>query len=209
MTAALVVLSCRGRWPPARRAPVGGRRRDRCRPALSPSSAECTANRAARTVHFASPFGYDASAGIIDVYAAEKLGYFADLCLDVDFVAVPTSASPYALVSADAAQITGEGSAADAIVQEEDGSNFVGISTYGDTSDYALLTRAGITKLTQLEGKTLAYHTVLPVVLRRDAGQGGSRRFPRSAWSTTRPTTPSSLYAGASPPSRRTSRTNP
>jgi NitT/TauT family transport system substrate-binding protein len=133
--------------------------------ALAPGSAECTANKAAGTIHFASPFGYDASAGIIDVYAAEKLGYFADLCLDVDFIAVPTSASPYALVSADAAQITGEGSAADAIVQEADGSNFIGVSTYGDTSDYALLTRAGITRLTQLEGKALGYHTVLPVVL--------------------------------------------
>ncbi len=138
-------------------APAGG--------ALAPSSSECVANKAAGTVHFASPFGYDASAGIIDVYAAGKLGYFADLCLHVDFIDVPTSASPYALVSADAAQITGEGSAADAIVQEADGSNFVGVATYGDTSDYALLTRAGITKLTQLEGKTLAYHTVLPVVL--------------------------------------------
>jgi len=140
---------------------------------LAKSSAECAANRAAGTVHFASPFGYDASAGIIDVYAAEKLGYFADLCLEVDFVDVPTSASPYALVSADAAQITGEGSAADAIVQEADGSNFVGISTYGDTSDYALLTRAGITRLTQLEGKTLAYHTVLPVVLHEMLAKAG------------------------------------
>lgn len=133
--------------------------------ALAPSSRECVANKAAGTVHFASPFGYDASAGIIDVYAAEKLGYFADLCLDVDFIDIPTSASPYALVSADAAQISGEGSAADAIVAEADGSNFVGISTYGDVSDYALLTRAGITKLTELEGKILAYHVVLPVVL--------------------------------------------
>jgi putative hydroxymethylpyrimidine transport system substrate-binding protein len=142
--------------------------------ALAPGSPECTANKAAGTVHFASPFGYDASAGIIDVNAAERLGYFADLCLRVEFIDVPTSASPYALVSADAAQITGEGSAADAIVEEADGSNFVGISTYGDTSDYALLTRAGITKLTQLEGKVLAYHTVLPVVLREMLVKAGA-----------------------------------
>ncbi len=146
-------------------APIGAARIGAGPGALAPSSPECVANRAAGTVHFASPFGYDASAGIIDVYAAGKLGYFADLCLDVDFVAVPTSASPYALVSADAAQITGEGSAADAMVQEADGSDFIGISTYGDTSDYALLTRAGITRLSQLEGKALGYHTVLPVVL--------------------------------------------
>jgi NitT/TauT family transport system substrate-binding protein len=134
--------------------------------ALAPGSHECLANKAAGTVRFASPFGYDASAGIIDVYAALKLGYFADLCLKVDFVYVPFTESPYSLVSAGTAQITGEGSAADAIVQESEGSDFVAIATYGDTSDYALLTRSGITKLTQLEGKVLAYHTTLPVVLR-------------------------------------------
>jgi NitT/TauT family transport system substrate-binding protein len=133
---------------------------------LAPGSKECLANKAAGTVHFASPFGYDASAGIIDVYAALKLGYFADLCLKVDFIYVPFTESPYSLVSAGTAQLTGEGSAADAIVQESEGSNFVAIATYGDTSDYALLTRSGITRLTELEGKVLAYHTTLPVVLR-------------------------------------------
>jgi NitT/TauT family transport system substrate-binding protein len=76
-------------------------------------------------------------------------------------------------VSAGTAQVTGEGSAADAIVQEAEGSNFVAIATYGDTSDYALLTRSGITKLTQLDGKVLAYHTVLPVVLREMLTKAG------------------------------------
>jgi ABC-type nitrate/sulfonate/bicarbonate transport system substrate-binding protein len=134
--------------------------------ALAAGSKECLANKAAGTVRFASPFGYDASAGIIDVYAAVKLGYFADLCLKVDFVYVPFTESPTSLVSAGTAQVTGEGSAADAIVQESEGSNFVAVSTYGDTSDYALLTKSSITKLTQLEGKTLAYHPMFPVVLR-------------------------------------------
>jgi putative hydroxymethylpyrimidine transport system substrate-binding protein len=134
--------------------------------ALAPGSQECQANKAAGTVRFASPFGYDASAGIIDVYAALKLGYFADLCLNVDFVYVPFTESPSSLVSAGTAQITGEGSAADTIVQESEGSDFVGVSTYGDTSDYALLTRSGITKLAQLEGKVLGYHPTFPVVLR-------------------------------------------
>ncbi|HUC15079.1 MAG TPA: ABC transporter substrate-binding protein [Acidimicrobiales bacterium] len=141
--------------------------------ALAPGSKECLANKAAGTVRFASPFGYDASAGIIDVYAALKLGYFADLCLNVDFVYVPFTESPYSLVSAGTAQITGEGSAADAIVQESEGSDFVAVSTYGDTSDYALLTRSGITKLTQLDGKVLGYHPTFPVVLREMLVKGG------------------------------------
>jgi NitT/TauT family transport system substrate-binding protein len=142
-------------------------------PALAPSSPQCMADEAAGTVRFASPFGYDASAGIIDVYAAEQLGYFADLCLKVDFEDVPPSESAPALVSAGAAQVTGEGSAADAMVLESNGANFVGVATYGDTSDYALLTRAGISKLTQLEGKVLAYHTTLPVVLREMLAKAG------------------------------------
>ncbi len=133
--------------------------------ALPRSSSECLANRAAGPIVFASPFGYDASAGIIDVYAAIKLSYFSDLCLDVDFVDVPVTESPYALVSADTAQVSSEGSAADTMVAEANGANLVGIATYGDTSDYALLTRPSITKLTQLDGGLLAYHSVLPVAL--------------------------------------------
>jgi NitT/TauT family transport system substrate-binding protein len=140
---------------------------------LAAASAQCAADKAAGTVKFASPFGYDASAGIIDVYAALKLGYFSDLCLKVDFIDTPLDESAPALVSSGAAQVTGEGSAADAMVPEVDGSNFVAISTYGDISDYALLTVKGITKLTQLEGKVLAYHTTLPVVLSEMLAKAG------------------------------------
>jgi NitT/TauT family transport system substrate-binding protein len=141
--------------------------------ALPPTSLACRADEAAGTVKFASPFGFDASAGIIDVYAAEKLGYYKDLCLDVDFVGTPVDESPYALVSAGSAQVTGSGSAADAMSLEANGSNFIAISTYGDTSDYALLTVKSITKLTQLEGKVLAYHTTLPVVLTEMLAKAG------------------------------------
>jgi ABC-type nitrate/sulfonate/bicarbonate transport system substrate-binding protein len=100
------------------------------------------------------------------VYAAIKLGYFSDLCLKVDFIDVPIDESAAALVSAGTAQLTGEGSAADAMLLEAEGSNFIGVATFGDTSDYALLTRKDITKLTQLEGKILGYHPTFPVVLK-------------------------------------------
>lgn len=133
-------------------------------PQLLPRS-QCKANEAAGTIRFASPFGYDASAGIIDVYAALKLGYFQDLCLKVQFLDTAPGES-YALVSAGTDQFTGEGSAADALEAESDGDNFVGIATFGDVSDYALLTRKSITNLKQLQGKVLAYHPpFLPVVL--------------------------------------------
>jgi NitT/TauT family transport system substrate-binding protein len=112
---------------------------------------------------YVSPFGFDASAGIIDVFAAEKLGYFADMCLSVDFVT--SSQLPYELVSSGRATVSNIGSAADDLGEVADGADIVGVATYGDTSDYALLTQPGITKLKQLEGKTFGYHSTVPVVI--------------------------------------------
>jgi putative hydroxymethylpyrimidine transport system substrate-binding protein len=132
-------------------------------PAAGVSAATCAADRAAGRVTFVSAFGYDASAGILDVFAAQHLGYFADLCLDVSIVA--NAPSPPALVASGRAQVTGEGSAADTLAIDASGAHLVGVATFGDTSDYALLTSRSITKLSQLEGKTVAYHTTVPVIL--------------------------------------------
>ncbi len=128
------------------------------------SASRCAANKAAGTIKFLSPFGYDASAGILDVYAALQRGYFHDLCLDVTFNGGFNSAV-YTDVSAGVGTVSGQGSAADDLAAVASGAHYTAISTFGDTSDYVLLTRAAITNLRQLAGKTLAYHTVLPVVL--------------------------------------------
>jgi NitT/TauT family transport system substrate-binding protein len=129
------------------------------------SSARCAANRAAGTITFLSPFGYDASAGILDVFAATQLGYFRQLCLSVTFNPNLSFAPVYPEVSAGVATITGEGSAADDLVAVGNGAAFTAVATFGDTSNYALLMRSSITALRQLDGKTLGYHTQLPVVL--------------------------------------------
>jgi len=125
------------------------------------SRPECNANNAAGPITYVSPFGFDASAGIIDVFAAAKLGYFADLCLKVSFVT--NAFDNNELVSSGKAQITNEGSAADTLQAIAAGAHIVGIDTSGDTSDYALLTQQSITNLKQLEGKTLGYHSSVPV----------------------------------------------
>lgn len=127
------------------------------------STATCRSDRAAGTITFVSPFGFDASAGILDVFAAKSLGYFATECLTVQFVT--NSYTPNQLVSSGAATITGEGSAADAMLAIAGGSKFVGVSTFAAVSNYAILTRSAITSLPQLQGKVLGYHTALPVVL--------------------------------------------
>ena len=40
-------------------------------------AADCQRNKAAGPITFVSPFGFDASVGILDVFAAQSLGYFA------------------------------------------------------------------------------------------------------------------------------------
>jgi NitT/TauT family transport system substrate-binding protein len=123
----------------------------------------CARNKAAGPITFVSPFGFDASAGILDVFAAQTLGYFSTECLTVHFVT--NSYVGNELVSSGAGTITGEGSAADTMEDVANGSKFVGIATFGDVSNYAILTRKSITNLRQLQGKILGYHAPIPVVL--------------------------------------------
>ncbi|HEX3706014.1 MAG TPA: ABC transporter substrate-binding protein [Mycobacteriales bacterium] len=121
-------------------------------------AAQCAANRSAGTITYVSPFGFDASAGIIEVFAADKLGYFKDLCLSVHIVtSAPNSA---ASVSNGTATTTSTGSAADFLVLASNGSHVTAVATYGNTSDYCIITRPEFSTLKQLEGHTLGYHFV-------------------------------------------------
>jgi NitT/TauT family transport system substrate-binding protein len=122
------------------------------------SAAECAANRDAGTITYVSPFGFDASAGIIEVFAADKLGYFSDLCLKVRIVSSARNAAE--LVSAGTATTTSTGSAADFLVLAANGSNVTAVATYGDTSDYCIIAKPELTTLKDLEGHTLGYHFV-------------------------------------------------
>ena len=128
------------------------------------NASQCAANKAVGAITYVSPFGFDASAGIIDVFGAEKLGYFADMCLKVEFVTNAFDTNE--LVSSGKAQVTNEGSAADTLEAVASGAHMVGIETSGDTSDYAIITNKSITSLKELDGKTLGYYTVLPVAIR-------------------------------------------
>jgi hypothetical protein len=120
--------------------------------------AECRANKNAGPITYVSPFGFDASSGIIDVFAAAKLGYFKAMCETVQFVT--NSQDSTALVSAGTATTTNVGSAADFMVAKASGDDITAVATYGDTSDYCIITRKTITSLVQLEGKTEGYHFV-------------------------------------------------
>ncbi len=128
------------------------------------SRPDCAANRAAGTLTYVSPFGFDATVGIIDVFAAQRLGYFKDLCVTVQFVTKSTDST--ALVSAGTATTTNVGSASTFLSAVASGADITAVATYGDTSDTCIVTRPTITDLKQLEGKTYGYHfTQNPAVL--------------------------------------------
>lgn len=120
------------------------------------SAAECAANKAAGTITYISPFGYSPTAGVVDVFMAQDLGYFSDLCLNVSVV-TNNAGQQDALVSAGRAQATGFGGAVPVISEVGEGSNFEAVETVADSSETTILTNSKITNLKQLEGQTVGY----------------------------------------------------
>ena len=92
----------------------------------------------------------------MDVFVAEHLGYFKDLCLDVSINA--SAQNGQQLVSSGRAQFTSIGSAADDLLAKANGANITAIATDGAQDPHAIYTQAKITSLKQLEGGTLGYH---------------------------------------------------
>ncbi|OLP59317.1 nitrate ABC transporter substrate-binding protein [Xaviernesmea oryzae] len=125
------------------------------------SAARCAQNKAAGKITFLTSFAYAASAGILDVVAANELGYFKALCLDV---AMEPGSTNTQLVSAGTAQLAGLGGASDVLVAVDNGADLVGVATYGNVGAIELLTMAdsGIETLKDFAGKTVGYKGAIP-----------------------------------------------
>ena len=131
------------------------------------SQERCTANRAAGKVTFLTSFDYAAAASIIDVVAAKEQGYFDSVCLDV--VLQPGfSSTNVASVAADKAQMTSLGSFSEVAVANSQDAALIAIAVEGQTSIEALLVEngRGISKLTDLPGKTMGVKGAIPFSLR-------------------------------------------
>ena len=133
--------------------------------------AECAANRAVGPITYVSPFGFDASGGIVDVFAAQKLGFFRRMCLTVTVDAAAQDGDE--LVSAGRAQVTNIGGAATLLEVVANGSNLVGVATLADTTDEAVVTPKSVTSLRGLEGQTLGYHTAVGVAVQAMMAKAG------------------------------------
>ena len=124
----------------------------------------CERNRDAGTITYISGYGYSASAGQMDVFIADELGYFDELCLDVEINAA--GANGQQLVASGQAQFTALGSASDVMLAAANSDNLTAIATYGTTSPFSIFANEHITSLKDLEGKKLGYFINLTPIAR-------------------------------------------
>jgi len=129
------------------------------------SSARCAQNQAAGTVTYLTGYHYQASASILEVLAAEKLGYYGDLCLTV-------KVQPGNGVTSQAGQLLASGRVQLAGIAEQDliqlrlaGSDIEGISSYSNSGLDIVMTEPSVTNLKQINGETLGYKGYMPLAL--------------------------------------------
>ena len=127
------------------------------------STQRCAENRKAGPITYLTSYFYQASASILEVLAAEKLGYFNDVCLRVDVQPgsgdTPQNAK---LLAAGKVQFTGLAEQ-DVISANLTGAKVTGLASYADAGLDVLLTPSSVTDLTQLDGKTVGDKGSVPL----------------------------------------------
>ncbi|PWJ56310.1 NitT/TauT family transport system substrate-binding protein [Quadrisphaera granulorum] len=127
----------------------------------------CAKNRDAGTVTYLTGYQYQASTTILEAVAAESMGFFKDVCLDVQLQpGSGDTAQGAQLTAAGRAQLSGVGSAAEAMLAVVGGADVVGVATFGHVPIATLMTEPSITDLKQLDGTTLGHKGSLPAPLR-------------------------------------------
>lgn len=123
----------------------------------------CELNRAAGTVTFLTGFDYAAAASIVEVITADALGYYEDLCLDIEILSSFSTAN-YPLVAGGQGQFASGGSFSEvvafALAAETD---LVAVTVAGTTPIDTLIVRPGIAEtLEDLRGTTIGVKGKLP-----------------------------------------------
>ncbi|KTS11914.1 ABC transporter substrate-binding protein [Microbacterium testaceum] len=130
------------------------------------SSARCAENKDAGTITYLSGYQFQSSASILEYIAADKLGYFDDLCLDVQL-------QPGSGDTAQNTKLLASGQATVSAISQQDvlqaranGIDIVGISSYSDAGLDILMTNPDITALSQLNGKVVGHKGYVPATVR-------------------------------------------
>lgn len=129
------------------------------------SSKRCAENKAAGKITYLSGYQYQSSASILEYIAADKLGYFKDLCLDVQL-------KPGSGDTAQNTKLLASGQASISAVAEQDliqaranGIDIEGVSSYSNAGLDVLMTNPDITDLTQLDGKVVGHKGYVPAAV--------------------------------------------
>lgn len=137
------------------------------------SAERCEENQAAGKVTYMSGYYWQASASILEVIAADKLGYFDDLCLEVEMQPGPGDTSQNAkLLAAGQVQITPL-SEQDIITSRINGLEVTGISSYSNAGLDILMTGPDVTDVAQLKGKNLGHKGWVPMGVAAMLGKAG------------------------------------
>ena len=127
------------------------------------SQKRCDDNKAAGTVTYLSGYYWQASASILEVIAADRLGYFKDLCLDVRLQPGSGDVSQNTKLLASGRVQIGGLSQQDTMTANANGLRITGISSYSDAGLDVLMTMPSVTDLAQLKGRTLGEKGWVPV----------------------------------------------
>lgn len=126
------------------------------------SAERCAENEAAGTVTYLTGYQYQASASILEVIAAEELGYFDDLCIDLDIQpGTGDTGQNTQLLASEQVQFTAV-SQQNLLQAQDSGIDILGISSYSNVGLEILMTGTDVTDLTQLDGTILGQKGDLP-----------------------------------------------
>ncbi|WP_432505979.1 ABC transporter substrate-binding protein [Kineococcus arenarius] len=130
------------------------------------SAERCAQNEAAGTITYVTGYQFQSSVSILDPVAAEDLGYFDALCLDVEIQpGTGETAQNAQLVAAGTAQLSSIAGASDVLVNVDNGVDVTAVALFGHVPVATLMTGPQVDDLTQLEGATLGHKGALPVTI--------------------------------------------
>ncbi|WP_432564516.1 ABC transporter substrate-binding protein [Kineococcus sp. SYSU DK003] len=160
-TSALLLAGCGG----SDDEPAGGSTPGESRGAAV-SAERCAQNEAAGTITYVTGYQFQASASILDPIAAQALGYFDALCLDVEIQpGTGETAQNAQLVAAGTAQISSIAGNGDVLVNVANGVDVQAVAMFGHVPVATLMTGPDVTDLKQLQGTTLGQKGALPVTI--------------------------------------------
>jgi putative hydroxymethylpyrimidine transport system substrate-binding protein len=126
-------------------------------PGSAISAARCAENKAAGKITYLSGYQFQSSASILEFVAADRLGYFKDLCLTVDLKPGSGDTAQNSKLLAGGQATVSAISQQDVIQAQANGIDIRGISSYSNAGLEILMTNKNITALPQLDGKVVGH----------------------------------------------------